>query len=376
MTGSEESSGESDVLQPDEQAAVRAFLQRCEVRLSTLHRTATALLSGAGLLVVLPVVARDSITGILRSLVIGERTALDAVLLVAMGAMLLLPVAALWLLFRDLTRFYFHANHVGEGDDATFTLRFTLTSLRLPVDELGPASSIELQRARRASGAVELLVPANQQSRQRIDRQLHVYDAGRSRRIETDHDRAEAMFELAAAHSRTLLEEVAKIEHGMARHTLRLQGIVLRYVKALLALLVTAAAVYAGDAAVADGLAAGYGVEATEAVWLAGVLLVWAPAVVIAVTSPVRWIEQLARSDSSTETAVANDPELTLVERVSLRIAVLAGVFAGAAMVLGILSDRIEDETRFAGLFVLVAACGTAGWGASAGRYRGLLRLA
>ena len=35
----------------DERAAMRAFLQRCEVRLSTMHRVATALLSGAGILV-------------------------------------------------------------------------------------------------------------------------------------------------------------------------------------------------------------------------------------------------------------------------------------------------------------------------------------
>jgi len=36
---------------PDERAAMRAYLQRCEVRLSTVHRVATALLSGAGILV-------------------------------------------------------------------------------------------------------------------------------------------------------------------------------------------------------------------------------------------------------------------------------------------------------------------------------------
>lgn len=44
----------------------------------------------------------------------------------------------------------------------------------------------------------------------------------------------------------------------MARHVLRLRGLVLRYVKALLALLTTALAVYAGDAIVA-GLDIGQG---------------------------------------------------------------------------------------------------------------------
>ncbi|MFP5487779.1 MAG: hypothetical protein ACLGHQ_05685, partial [Acidimicrobiia bacterium] len=62
--------GSDDVrLAADERAAARAFLPRSEVRLSTLHRTAVALLSGAGLLVVLPVVARDAVHGVLRALV-------------------------------------------------------------------------------------------------------------------------------------------------------------------------------------------------------------------------------------------------------------------------------------------------------------------
>ena len=42
-------------LTADERAATRAFVARCEVRLSTLHRIAVGMLSGAGLLVVLPV---------------------------------------------------------------------------------------------------------------------------------------------------------------------------------------------------------------------------------------------------------------------------------------------------------------------------------
>lgn len=40
---------------PDARNAMRAFLQRSEVRLSTMHRIANAFLSGAGLLVLFPV---------------------------------------------------------------------------------------------------------------------------------------------------------------------------------------------------------------------------------------------------------------------------------------------------------------------------------
>ena len=53
-------------LTADERAAMRAFLQRCDVRLSTMHRVATALLSGAGILVLLPAVERDAVLQVLR----------------------------------------------------------------------------------------------------------------------------------------------------------------------------------------------------------------------------------------------------------------------------------------------------------------------
>ena len=49
-----------NLLEPDERAAIRAFLQRSEVRLSTVHRVATALLSGAGLMVLLKLPKGDN----------------------------------------------------------------------------------------------------------------------------------------------------------------------------------------------------------------------------------------------------------------------------------------------------------------------------
>ena len=46
--------------------AFRAFLQRAEVRLSTMHRIASAFISGAGLLLLLPLFRRDSLSAIVR----------------------------------------------------------------------------------------------------------------------------------------------------------------------------------------------------------------------------------------------------------------------------------------------------------------------
>ena len=55
---------------------------------------------------------------------------------------------------------------------------------------------------------------------------------------------------LAAAKRRSLIDEVVKIEYGMARHVLRLQVVVLRDVKALLVVVITVLAGFIMAAAV------------------------------------------------------------------------------------------------------------------------------
>ena len=365
-------SADDAILTADERAAARAFVARCEVRLSTIHRIAVGMLSGAGLLVVLPVVARDSVSGVLRSLLIDGIGVSDMALVVGVVAMLAVPVVALWLLFADLTRFYFHANHLGGDGRDVFTPRFTLTSLMLPSDELGPAALERLSTSRTDPRIVELLVPANDRSRQRVDRQLQAY-AG----LDSGHDdvaRARGLFELAASTSRPLLDEVAKVEHGMARHILRLRGLVLRYVKALLALLTTALAVYVGDAIVA-GLGPDEGITVAGSIALAAVVLIWAPVVVLAVTSPVRWIEKLMRDDGAPSTAVADDPDLTHVERVALRIAALGWLAAAVAMVVSATDDATGTRSQVIGLAVLAGSSIAVIVAAFFGRFRSLTRI-
>ncbi len=359
-------------LSADERAAARAFVARCEVRLSTFHRIAVGMLSGAGLLVVLPVVARDSVTGVIRALLTGGVDVVDGLVVVSVVAMLAVPATALWLLFADLTRFYFHANHLGTDDEALFTPRFTLTSLRLSSDELGTTAAADLQSFRSEPRIVELLVPTNDASRERIDRQLQVY--GGLGGGNGDMGRAMGLFDLAASKSRPLLEEVAKVEYGMARHVLKLRGLVLRYVKALLALLTTAVAVYSGDAVVAT-LPSGAGMSPTGGIWLAGIILIWSPVVVLAVTSPIRWIEHLMRDDGATSTTVAADPELTFIERVTLRIAAAAWLTAGAAMVLAISDGSLPSADRWAGLSVLVVSVLAVAVAAMTGRFRNLITI-
>ncbi len=57
-----------EALTTDERNAMRAYLGRAEVRLSTLHRIATAFIGGAGLLLLIPVFIKDAIDSIMQIL--------------------------------------------------------------------------------------------------------------------------------------------------------------------------------------------------------------------------------------------------------------------------------------------------------------------
>lgn len=339
-------------LNAEDRDAIRAFLQRCEVRLSTIHRVATALLSGAGLMVLLPAVERDSVVVVLRALLSGPGDAAHLLLVVAVAASLAVPFTALWLVVRDLTQFYFHANHIRRGEGKAFAPRFTLTGLQLPRGELSPEGAVVLEELRRSPQAVEILVPRNDAARRRIDAQIAAYGGLGIDATEGDIGRAAALFELAASRDRSLLEEVTKVEHGLARHLLRMQVIVLRYAKALLALLATAFSAFASAGVVADKATLAPGDE----VWLAAILLVWAPLAIVAVTSPVRWLERQLRSEGATHTAVTADPELTRVEQVTVRLALVGYAAAAGAMALVLTQTGLTTTGRTFGAVAGAAA--------------------
>lgn len=344
-------------LTADERAAMRAFLQRCEVRLSTMHRVATALLSGAGILVLLPAVSRDSIIQVLRALLVGPLSWSRGLLVVAVVTSILLALVVLWYLLVELTRFYFHANHLDHGDGKSFTPRFTLTGLRIPRDELTEATNAAYAEVHAAGRNVRLLVPSNDRARKRIDRQLAAYPTLRDGMAATsDLGRAEALFELAASRRRSLLDEVAKVEYGIARHMLRLQVIVLRYVKALIVVISTALSTFACAAAVTavNGV---HVVGHADERWIAGALLLWAPFVIFAVTAPVHWLETLLRSEGATHTALRRDRELVRLEDMTAKIATVVWLAALAAMITLLVNHPVSDQGRIASL---LAVCGSA----------------
>jgi hypothetical protein len=336
----------------DDRAAARAFLQRCEVRLSTLHRVATALLSGAGLMVLLPALVRDQVTGVLRALLTAPASAPHVLLAVTATVVLGVPLVVLFLLLGDLTRFYFHAQHVPGESQAAFAPRFTLTGLRLPSGDLSAAGEADLAAARTDTEAIELLVPPNQHARDAIDRKLDAYGGLNREALPGDLGRVSGLSELVASRSRTPAEEIAKIELGMARHLLRLQVIVLRYVKALLAFLTTALAVFAASAAVQGDTVLGTGSE----LWLGGIFAAWAPAMVFAVASPVRWIAGLLRAEGATVNSVAADEEYTRIERLTVVTAVIVWSLTSVSEIVLLAHQHPSTSTAVLSVGVTVAA--------------------
>jgi hypothetical protein len=303
-------------------------------------------------MVLLPAIARDSIVSVIRTLVSGDLDLAHVCLLAAMLALLALPFAALWLVLRDLTLFYFHAQHLAHDGRDVFTPRFTLTGIRLPFDELGAAGRAELTSVRASAANIDLLVPSNDLARSRIDRQLDAYGGLGRGDVAGDLGRAGGLFELTASRDRSLIEEVAKIEYGIARHILRVQVIVLRYVKALLAFLTTALAVFAA-AAVLEGSTT---IGPTDELWLVCITTVWAPSLVAVVTAPVRWLDQLLRAEGASRSAVANDPELTKVERLAVWAAGAAWLLVAIAAIAVSIDDNAHDGT-----LVSLAVVGVAG---------------
>lgn len=339
---------------PDDHAAARAFLQRCEVRLSTLHRVATALLSGAGLMVLLPAVMRDQIAGVVGTLLDVDRSLPHVLLAVVAAIVLALPLVVLVVLLGDLTRFYFHAHHVQGAIGMVFVPRFTLTGLQIPSDELSDGAAAELRAARAAPATIELVVPPNATGRQRIDRRLAAYGLDRPGAEQDDAARSAGVFELVASRSRSLADEVAKVEYGMTRHLLRLQVIVIRYVKSLLVFLVTALTVFAAAAVVARDERVGTGGQ----LWLAGIFAAWAPVATIAVSSPVRWVEEMLRAEGATSHSVAADPEFTRFERVVIAVGGAVLAVSAVVLVLGMV-DGASGASIAVAIVSLAASVGT-----------------
>jgi hypothetical protein len=81
------------------------------------------------------------------------------------------------------------------------------------------------------------------------------------------------------------------------------------------------------------------------------------------------------RDDGAPSTAVADDPDLTYVERVSLRIAAVGWLAAAVAMVISATNDAVSNQAQATGLAVLGGSSVAVVVAAFSGRFRSLTRI-
>lgn len=269
---------DTDPIQPDaqvqfseaERSAMRAYLQRCEVRLSTLHRIATAFIGGAGLMLLIPVFFKDVVDNIISILLhlttnhfpeFQQNGVLLTVLLFLftlypLALSLIVPVYGVFLLLKDIVHFYYTA-HIPGFNSQLFNPTFALTGLTFSPDESEKVKR-EVLLYEYVPEHIEFMLPFSQQRREQYyDTIIQDTDSKiipPSRTLEKIRDlnglnteslgdievqRFNAALGVVGSTDRRLVQEVAVAEMSLARHVNYLRRLVMRYTKTLLMFLWT-----------------------------------------------------------------------------------------------------------------------------------------
>lgn len=304
----------------ESRTAMRGFLQRCEVRLSTIHRVGQALLGGSALVLLLPLFVRDGFPKMTTLLISSYDADQSWIVICGIGAAaavsVVLPVVAIYLLVGDLLGFYFTSNTFGAsgaGDRASgdrdkgktiFNPRFVIPGLGFNNDELNSRTKALLDEGRQDEWTRALLVPRSLDDRgwrDRFDtRTFETWGTIAPEGLDGDSDRLRQMFRLAGLNrDRTLASDVARTEALLAKHVLSIRIVVLRYTKALLLLIGTTVATLAASGIVEEAMHAdpsgGRFVDGFPYRYLFLVALVyvmWAPLAARSVTAPLRVIQR------------------------------------------------------------------------------------
>ena len=265
-----------DSLTNDDRQALRAYLQRTEVRLSTLHRIAVSFMNGAGLLILLPVLLRDTIREI-NHLVLGrllpqimayfhfsaETVTLPTsifllylLLFIPFAISIILPLYALAQLFKDIVQFYF-VGHTPGFHNRPYIPRLSLHAPTFSPDESPRAKRAILQREynpefgalaipfnkERSKGYDELWEQTNGQLLP--DRRKLEYLIAEGAFIgpivgkENELNRLSTAFAIAGSTDDDLLDEATLMELTIVRHVVGIRRIILRYIKSLILLVST-----------------------------------------------------------------------------------------------------------------------------------------
>ncbi len=122
---------------------LRDFIARGESRMSTLQRIAGVFVTGAGLLIILPLLLKDYLPTVLGVIYevnfIDENIKLKAILYIALFILGFIPLYSVYQVIIGIAQFYFIKRKV----DSYSYLRFYLTGITLPDDEFSEESGGE-----------------------------------------------------------------------------------------------------------------------------------------------------------------------------------------------------------------------------------------
>lgn len=342
-----------------ERNAMRAYLQRAEVRLSTLHRVAVTFISGAGLLVLFPTFLKEEISVVIRVFITNSTDRFPALgaaepllfslmfifLLYPFVLSLCIPIYALYLLLKDIVHFYFSIYSPGFATNV-FTPSFALFGITFSPDESENVKRQVLEYQYRRD-AVNFAIPFSAEKRELYFNETIANTDGeiipRSRRLDVlekygitpkdeEHrhriDHLNTALGLARTIDRDLVQEVAAQEVSLARHVLYLRRMVLRYMKTLLMFIWTT---------VVSFVMLPFLQEATMPTFLVFSIgfLIWSLLVMPIMQIPVQWIYRHKKGNWD-KTHI--DRQLTVLEQQVARLVYLAVLTSSAALAISLIA--------------------------------------
>jgi len=316
-----------------ERNAMRAYVQRMEVRMSTLHRIATAFVSGAGLLLLMPIFFKEVVDGLI-AVVLDNLTlpfdqlapltnlVLSLLLFGALGYLIVLslaiPMYSLYLLIKDIVHFYFSIYAPGFSSELV-TPSFSLAAVAFSPDE-SPRAKDEILRYQYAAGHMDFMLPFSEGKRRVYLDKLYTSTGGAivpDSRAAVMHNfpthlsdlevqRFNTALGIARMYDRPLVEEVAITEMLLVRNIIYLRRLVLRYVKALSMFLWTTMISFLMLPFLKDN-------RLPIFVIFGGGYLMWSLGVLPIIRAPLLWIYR-HRHDEQLPTEHV-DEQLTMLER-------------------------------------------------------------
>ncbi len=341
-----------------ERNAMRAYLARAEVRLSTMHRIVTAFVGGAGLLLLIPVFFRDVVDIILLNVLdtfgnqfLQLNTTSGWILTILLYVLLLypfffsltVPLYGVYLLLKDIVQFYYSIYMPG------FSQTVLNPTLSLPALMFSSDESVRVKhdtmRWQYDTRHMNYVMPFSEPRRKRYldliadetDDEIIPF----SRRIseltqaginldeigEKDARRLSTAFGIARGMDRSLIEEVALVEMMLTRNVLFIRRLVLRYAKTLLMFIWTT---------VISFLMLPFLQQKEHFpvfIILGSFYLVWSVAVMPIVRSPIYWIFRHRIDDPHPQHI---DAQLTFFEGRILKYSRLAIVSSFAGLLLAV----------------------------------------